>query len=135
MNSAESIGQTFSKVGKLIDKLNEGINTEKIFQSKGKPNPNAHILEYLMLGVHKEFRRLGIGRKLTEKSFRIAKALGCVAVKADAVNFKVQKLYEKLGLSTLKTIKPDEVLGPDGKALLKFDDETTCVKLMVKYID
>ena len=94
-----------------------------------------NVISFLMIGVHKNYRRFGIAKKLVEKSLLIGKALGCSAAKTEAMNFRSQKLYKSLGFQTIKTVNPKEIKDSKGSSILEYKDQTVAGMLMLKILD
>ena len=98
--------------------------------SHAKPE-KYRIMSFVMVGVHRDYRRFGLARKLVEKSMSVAKALGCALIKAEAVALSSQRLYEQIGYVDVKVIQHADWKNEDGEEIFKCTDGTTCGKLMV----
>ena len=110
-------------------------NPKNFSKSSRISSPNCkstiEVLSFLMVAVHKDYRRCGLGRKLIQKSLEIGKKLGCDFVKCEAVALSSQTLYEQMGFQTVKVVQHKEWLTTEGKQIFVCDDGTTCGKLML----
>ena len=93
--------------------------------------PGPSVLSFVMVGVHRGYRRFGLARRLVEKSMRIARELGCSLIKCEAAAGSSQRMYEQMGFISAKEIKHANWLREDGKQVFNCDDGTTSGKLML----
>ncbi|EYC12753.1 hypothetical protein Y032_0046g1402 [Ancylostoma ceylanicum] len=71
-----------------------------------------------ILGVHRDYRGRGLGKKLTERALEIARTDGCQFVATAATAMASQGIFTKMGFQTLYDI-PYAVFRENGKAVFQ----------------
>ena len=87
------------KIVGLIDSLNELCNVFERYNIE-------ECFHFFALGVHKEYRKRGIGTKMMKAAVALVKnmQLGPVVIKGEGSSNYSQRIYEKLGFDTLAEI-------------------------------
>ncbi|XP_044749553.1 arylalkylamine N-acetyltransferase-like 2 [Coccinella septempunctata] len=90
------------------------------------------IFELRILSVDSDHRGKGLGQTLVKKSEELARQHGFTLLKADATSFFTQKILEKFGFETVKTIVYRDYKDDDGKLIYDTPSPHTTYKIMVK---
>ncbi|KAL3266544.1 hypothetical protein HHI36_010712 [Cryptolaemus montrouzieri] len=90
------------------------------------------IFELRILSVDADFRGKGLAQKLVEKSEELAKEQGFTLLKVDATSFYTQKICEKFGFKTVKTIVYRDYKDADGRFIYETSPPHDTYKIMVK---
>lgn len=86
------------------------------------------------LAVDSRLRGRSLGRILMEKQFEYAVKCGTKVLRADVTGFYSAKLFESLGMETVKVIAYSDYLTEDGQQMFLAEEPHDCMKGMVKIL-
>ena len=117
---------------KLYDLLGHGVKLSKIFEHFGVEE----VLECFGLGVHKEYRKLGIATKIMKLMIALVKHLdlGPIVIKGEGSSNFSKLIYEKLGFETLAEVVYADYR-VDGEVIISKTGEHKSVKFYGKVVE
>ncbi|XP_045480542.1 arylalkylamine N-acetyltransferase 1-like [Harmonia axyridis] len=92
------------------------------------------IFELRILSVDSDYRGRGLGQELVKRSEELAREHGFTVLKVDATSFFTQKILEKFGFETVKTVVYHDYRDADGKYIYNTPPPHDTYKIMTKVL-